>query len=144
MQTSCCHVPAEVFAVLSVITAASAAAGPKPVSLSRPLPGPAPDGSDGRSPSDGCPAHDVQPARSQTHQPLHAHARSPGRCSTALSPLQDGCRADVSHSPAHSFFNLSFSHDTLKLNPAPESDSAFFLPWSLKYAWWPCTSEDHR
>lgn len=46
------------------------------VSLS---PGPSPDGSDGRSTSDGSSAHDVQPACSQTHQPLHTHTRSPGQ-----------------------------------------------------------------
>lgn len=41
-------------------------------------PGPSPDGSDGRSASDGSSADDVQPACSQTHQPLHTHARSTG------------------------------------------------------------------
>ncbi len=42
-------------------------------------PGPSPDGSDGRGTSDGSSANDLQPACSQTHQPLHTHARSPGQ-----------------------------------------------------------------
>lgn len=55
------------------------------VSLSK---GSSPDGSDGRSASDGSSADDVQPACSQTHQPLHAHARSPGQ----LTGIVGSCR----------------------------------------------------
>ena len=47
-------------------------------SSSPPSPGPSPYGSDGRGTSDGSSADDVQPACSQTHQPLRTHARSPG------------------------------------------------------------------
>lgn len=44
-------------------------------------PGPSSDGSDGWGTSDGSSANDVQPACSQTHQPLRPHARSPGQLS---------------------------------------------------------------
>lgn len=58
---------------------------------SDPPPGPSPDG---RRAGDGRPAHDVQPARPQTHQPVHADARSSGQLGSHPLTLPPPPQAD--------------------------------------------------